>query len=93
MTVVSSSEGEERASVKVPLAKKKKETRKPLIPIGDVIEISSDDDEPPAAAPPPSATQDLRRQIKKLKEVWVFICATVSYSGLDTRTYKGERKI
>jgi hypothetical protein len=66
VTTVPSSEGEGRPTV--PLAKKRKEVHKLLIPLGDVIEISSDDEEPLAAVVMPP-TQDLRRQIKKLKEV------------------------
>ncbi|KAF9467352.1 hypothetical protein BDZ94DRAFT_1249139 [Collybia nuda] len=68
ISVVHSPGREERIAVKTSLAKKKKEARKPLIPIGDVIEISSDDDDRPPIAAPPSPTQKLRRQIKKLKE-------------------------
>lgn len=39
---------------------------KSIIPIGEVIEISSDDEPAP---PPNPAIADLRRQIKKLREV------------------------
>lgn len=41
--------------------------RKPLVPLGEVIEISSDD-ESPAPSIPNTIVADLRRQIKKLKE-------------------------
>ena len=43
--------------------------RKPLLPLGDVIEISSDDDCPPAPSVSSRIVTDLRRQVKKLKEV------------------------
>jgi hypothetical protein len=67
LTLVPSSEGEENRST----PKKRKETvrkRKPLFPLGEVIEISSDDDSP-APSIPSSIVTDLRRQVKKLKEV------------------------
>jgi len=63
--IVPSSEGEENRST----PKKRKgnvRKRKPLLPVGEVIEISSDDESP--ALPNPIIT-DLRRQVKKLKEV------------------------
>ena len=65
--LVSSSEGDQNRST----PKKRKATvrkRKPLLPLGEVIEISSDDDSPSPSLPD-RVVIDLRRQVRKLKEV------------------------
>jgi hypothetical protein len=58
--------GEENRST--PKKRNDMRKRKPLLPLGEVIEISSDDDST-APSIPSSIVTDLRRQVKKLKEV------------------------
>lgn len=59
--------------------------RKPLVPLGEVIEISSDD-ESPAPSIPNTIVADLRRQIKKLKEV-------IRLKSRGIRTLTAHRKM